>query len=312
MTHRTALRCTLAFFAALLLSVSASAQLFRSYLAPNGSDSNPCTLPQPCRLLPAALNAVANGGEIWMLDSANYNTATVTISKSVSILAVPGAVGSVLAIAGPAISITAAGLNVALRNLAIVPLAGGGGSDGINMTGVSRLTIEGSLIANLPGDGVSVTGAGKLDIASTIIRNNGGFAVTLLNGTTASVSGANMVANSAGGVRAGNTNGTVTIALVSDSIVSAGTEGIVASATTPGGSLSRVSVTRSSIQNTGTGLVSTGSGLSLAEVVVSNSMVTNNNSSFSQTGSAAVRSLGNNHLYGNFGSTGSLTATAPE
>jgi hypothetical protein len=29
----------------------------------------------PCRLLPAALAAVASGGEVWMLDSANYNTA---------------------------------------------------------------------------------------------------------------------------------------------------------------------------------------------------------------------------------------------
>ena len=83
-------------FAALLLSSSAGAQLFRSYIASDGSDANPCTLPQPCRLLPAALAAVADGGEIWMLDSANYNTGPVTIGKSVAILAVPGAVASVL------------------------------------------------------------------------------------------------------------------------------------------------------------------------------------------------------------------------
>jgi len=49
----------------------AHAQLFRAYLAIGGSDSNPGTLPAPCRLLPAALNAVADGGEVWMLDSAN-------------------------------------------------------------------------------------------------------------------------------------------------------------------------------------------------------------------------------------------------
>ena len=100
MNARTILRSALTLVAALLLSVSANAQLFRAYLAPTGVDTNPCTLPAPCRLLPAALNAVASGGEIWMLDSANYNTATVTIGKSVSILAVPGAVGSVIAIGG--------------------------------------------------------------------------------------------------------------------------------------------------------------------------------------------------------------------
>jgi hypothetical protein len=112
--------------------------LFRAYLASDGNDANPCTLAAPCRLLPAALTAVASGGEIWMLDSANYNTATVTISKSVSILAVPGAVGSVVALAGPAILITAPSLTIALRNLVIVPLPGSGATDGVEMTGALR------------------------------------------------------------------------------------------------------------------------------------------------------------------------------
>ena len=38
--------------AALLLFASvAHAQLFRAYLTADGNDANPCTLPQPCRLL---------------------------------------------------------------------------------------------------------------------------------------------------------------------------------------------------------------------------------------------------------------------
>jgi hypothetical protein len=57
-------------------------------------DTNNCTVGAPCRLLPAALAAVGSGGEIWILDSANYNTGPVTIGKSVSILAIPGAVGT--------------------------------------------------------------------------------------------------------------------------------------------------------------------------------------------------------------------------
>jgi hypothetical protein len=71
--------------------------------------------------LPAALAAVADGGEVWMLDSANYNVAPVNISKSVTILAVPGAVGSVVATAGHAININTVGVKVVLRNLTIVP-----------------------------------------------------------------------------------------------------------------------------------------------------------------------------------------------
>jgi hypothetical protein len=84
--------------AACLACASAHAQVFRAYLDASGSDANPCTLAQPCRLLPAALAAVASGGEIWLLGSANYNSGPVAIGKSVTILAVPGAVGSVVAL----------------------------------------------------------------------------------------------------------------------------------------------------------------------------------------------------------------------
>ncbi len=91
MIHRAVLRSAFAFVVMLLLSATAHAQLFRAYLDPSGSDANPCTLPAPCRLLPAALAAVASGGEIWMLDSANYSAGPVNITKSVTILALPGA-----------------------------------------------------------------------------------------------------------------------------------------------------------------------------------------------------------------------------
>ena len=178
MTTRAALRALA--LVSLLISATAHATIFRAYLASDGNDANPCTLPQPCRLLPAALTAVTDGGEIWMLDSANYNTATVIVGKSVSILAVPGAVGSVLAIGGPAISITAGGLGISLRNVVIAPLAGAGGTHGVSMTGGSTLTVEHSLIANLPNRGVSVVGAGTVRIANSIIRNSGDFAVWLV------------------------------------------------------------------------------------------------------------------------------------
>ncbi len=204
MNHRTVLRSALALVATLLLSATAHAQLFRAYVASTGSDANPCNLPAPCRLLPAALAAVADGGEIWMLDSANYNTATLVIDKSVSILAVPGAVGSVLAIGGPAISITAGSLKVALRNLVIVPLAGGGGDYGVFMTGASNLSIEDSLIANLLFRAVFVSGTGNLTIARTIIRNNGDYAVFLQHGASATISGTQMLNNGNGVIAYGS------------------------------------------------------------------------------------------------------------
>src|SRR5258706_4819435 len=98
MTYRTMMRGATALVSMMMLCTAPQAAgLFRAYLASDGNDANPCTLTLPCRLLPAALTAVADGGEVWMLDSANYNAAQVNITKSVSILAVTGAPGSLVA-----------------------------------------------------------------------------------------------------------------------------------------------------------------------------------------------------------------------
>ena len=302
-----ALRISCYLLATLLLSTAAQAQLFRAYVASDGNDANPCNLPAPCRLLPAALAAVADGGEIWMLDSANYNTATVTIGKSVSILAVPGAVGSVVAVGGPAISITAGSLTVALRDLVIAPLVGGGGTRGVYMTGASNLSIEDSLIANLPNEGVVVTGAGKLKVVRTIIRNNVGYAVYLLNGPSATISGTQMLQNGFGGVYALGTTVTTTTAAVSDSIISGGADGVHAH-TIIAGAVAKIFVTRSTIHGVIFALESKTNGFGSALVTVSNSMITNNNYGWYQVGTGSVvESSGNNHIRGNGGNLGTLT-----
>jgi hypothetical protein len=56
---------TLVLFAATAVPAATYAQSFRAYLSSTGSDTHPCTVSQPCRLLPAALNAIElNGGAI--------------------------------------------------------------------------------------------------------------------------------------------------------------------------------------------------------------------------------------------------------
>jgi hypothetical protein len=85
-------------------------------------------------------------------------------------------VGSVVATVGPAISIAAGGLAVALRNLVVVALPASGATYGIHMTGPSSLTIEDSLIANLPSHGVLVIGNGTLKISNSTLGNTGSYA----------------------------------------------------------------------------------------------------------------------------------------
>jgi hypothetical protein len=169
----------------MLFSFGTNAQLFRAYVSGHGNDANPCTLPAPCRLLPAALNAVQDGGDIWMLDSANYNTGTVNVAKSVSILAVPGVMGSLVATGGgDAILVNTSGVEVSLRNLVIVQL--GTSANGIEFTQGHSLTVGGSEISNIAGNGIVVTAPGAtLVVADTVIRNSGLSAIDVESGSAA-------------------------------------------------------------------------------------------------------------------------------
>lgn len=125
---------------AALFTAPAQAGIFRAYLSLSGNDANPCTLPLPCRLLPAALNAANDGGEVWMLDSANYNGGPVLINKGIKILAIPGEVGSVVGNGGDALIINAPGKDVTLRNLVVLNLAGG--MIGVNIQEAAAVHIE--------------------------------------------------------------------------------------------------------------------------------------------------------------------------
>src|SRR3954463_6534808 len=138
-----------------LIASSAHAQLFRAYLSVAGSDTNPCTVSLPCRLLPAALNAVATGGQIWILDSANFNTTTVNVTKSVTIQALPGQTASIVASGGaPAMVVNAAGATVGLRNLTFTDNALSHGMEGLKITNAGTVAVENCLFADLNLDGL--------------------------------------------------------------------------------------------------------------------------------------------------------------
>jgi hypothetical protein len=64
------------------------AQPQRTFVASYGLDTNPCSLPAPCRGFQAAINAVAAGGEVVALDSAGYGA--MEIHKSLSVIVPPG------------------------------------------------------------------------------------------------------------------------------------------------------------------------------------------------------------------------------
>jgi hypothetical protein len=260
----------------LLCTTAHAAGLFRAYLSFDGDDANPCTLLQPCRLLPAALNAVAAGGEIWMVDSANYGTG-INITKSVTILAVPGALGSVTANGGDAIKIATPGVIVALRNLAIVPVVGSGGVGmGINMTAGAKLTVESCLIANLPSFGIRVITLADVRITDTTIRDNHEGGLLLYGGAQATITRATISGNR-DGVNAYGTSADITTADIGDSTVDGNIEKGVRAASPLAGGIVKVSVHDSRIIRNGDAGVDGGSSLGGSTTLsISNNIIANN------------------------------------
>jgi len=307
MQSRSGLRILLSLAAAFLLSTPTQALVFRAYIASDGSDANPCTLPQPCRLLPAALAAVADGGEIWMLDSANYNTGTVVVAKSVSILAVPGVIGSLVAAGGPAINITAGGLNVAVRNVVVVPLPGAGGTDGVGMSGASTLVVEDSAFANLPGAGVFAY-AGKLSVTNSTFRNMG-YGVLVKGNAHASVAGSKFSGNYASLLAFSDTAASPSIS-ASDSVFAHDTHSIAAQSEGPGAT-TNINVTRCTVTSANyAGIWVKAIAGSSAYVSFGSSMFARNFSGYVKVGAGGAEAIythGNNQWIENGTSYGSMT-----
>ena len=273
----------LAALAALALTLAAggaSAALFRSYLSLNGNDANACTLPAPCRLLPAALAAVNDGGEIWMLDSANFNVGTVSVTKSVTILAIPGALGSVVGNGFDAISINAAGARVTLRNLVILNLAGTL-NNGIAFLQGATLTVEGCELYGL-NNGLALSAAGAVvTIKDTTIRDNTANGVVMTGPAKTQLRNVSLLNN---GVGVAASNGAAVA--IAASAVAGSTTGVQASSS--GSTTTQVAISASTISGNSTGVhVTAATGADTAQVVLNNVTLSQNATGVNMTGATA-------------------------
>jgi len=338
------LACLLTLAMASSISAAAHAGIFRAYLSVNGNDGNPCTLQQPCRLLPAALNAVNVGGEIWMLDSANFNTSTVNITKSVTILAVPGALGSVVANNGDAIMIATANVSVTLRNLVILNLSGGnvgsGGLNGVTFFDGAALTIEDCEIYGMSGRGLRLfaNNFARIAITNSVIRDNAFRNIGLSGPVRATIdrvrvlnspigvlvsSGVDLVISNSvitGGNDGGNglgvkvqTNGTgdVNVAIESSVIKSSDT-GLGVTSDSPN-QAALVTVTRTAISANNTG-VQTGVTAGGAVIVLNGSTISHNGvAGVDTTAGGAVQTTQNNLFqFNNVDVNGGMSPLTPK
>jgi hypothetical protein len=287
-------KALLAFVLAAAVVPPAEAGLFRAYLSVTGNDANACTLQAPCRLLPAALAAVNDGGEVWILDSANFNGSPVTIGKSVTILAIPGALASIVTGGGAALTIDAIGAKVGLRNLTIVNL--NGGTSGVIFNNGAQLNIEECEIQGMPDRGILVpAGNVKVAIRNTVVRDSGVAGIDFVFAANANLENVTVRGNSYG-IRASEvSNMTVTDSLVIDNSVA----GITSQ--TNSGLATQVIVERSTLHNNGTAIVaSAGSGGgSIANVVARGNSITGNDIGVSVTAVAGSGISASATLQGN-------------
>ena len=307
----------------LCLPLLANAQLFRSYLASYGRDTNPCTVDAPCRLLPAALAVTSNGGEIWILDSANFNQATVTIDRSVSIQALPGQLSSISAVGGgPAFNIPpASNIRVALRNLVIGNNANSPGNSGIVITNAqgyvpAMLSVEDCVIHDLPYVGINTNGPVLIQVESTTFRNMQD-AIHGENGTVINVANSHLL-NTFGITLFGSAASTSTRLNLVDSDIAGsvndgGTSnyGVLVDSSAATATVSAF-VTRSAVRNVGYGLIAQAAPSAVASISVSDSVLTGNRFGVLVEAGGSISSLGNNHIDGNDTDVqGSLIISSP-
>src|SRR4051812_9317890 len=148
------------------------------FVASYGNDANSGSPTSPKRSFQAAHSAVANPGQIVVLDTAGYGALNIT--KSVAVTAPPGVNGfvSVTGTSNAIQILAAADAVVSLRGLIIEgggsrQSAGNGPGYGIYVLAVGRLTVEDCTISNfldalpfLPSN----TGA-TLTVQNTRVRN---------------------------------------------------------------------------------------------------------------------------------------------
>jgi hypothetical protein len=102
------------------------------------------------------------------------------VNKSVTIHAVPGAVGGLIGSGGDALVINTVGVRVTLRGLAFLEVSGG--TNGVNFANGAELTVRDSSFSGFPAAGLFSNAAGsRMQIYNSSFNDNG-YGVRVFNG----------------------------------------------------------------------------------------------------------------------------------
>ena len=144
MLRRILAPASIAFALSLFSTTGAAMTAQRTFVASTGSDVDPCSIAAPCRGFARAITQTSAGGEVVVLDSAGYGSVTVT--KSVSIIAPAGIYAGISVLSGDGVTVNAPGATVVLHGLSI---NGQGGDRGVSLLAAARLRVENCVVSGM-------------------------------------------------------------------------------------------------------------------------------------------------------------------
>ncbi len=293
------LALVLALFGVLSVTQASAGASTRSFVSGNGNDNNPCSPEAPCRTFAHAITQTDAGGEIIVMDSAEYGT--VAIDRNITIDAPKGIYAAVnVAQQGTGITISSPNVTrVELRGLRLI--SQGADSTGISYNGAGFLYIDNCVVDGfygfVPSKGVGITilNAGYIFVKDTSVRNCSTGILTAQGGFGASITldQVRLEGNNYAGLRLSDKHK----ATIRNSVVSGNvTAGFLADVQT---SPSELNIEACTISGNGTGLKATGPGGNVQGMVrISNSTVSHNDVGLLIQGST-VLSPGNNTIRDN-------------
>jgi hypothetical protein len=268
----------------------------RTYVSGLGSDNNPCAVLQPCRTLQNAVSLTAPGGEIVVLNSADYGP--VVINKALTITS-EGATAGILSTGAIAITINAGAADaVNLRGLEID--GGNAGATGIQFNSGLSLTIQKSVIRNFSSGGITISTPAPCSflISDTAVANVAGNAIAIAG--QAGASGAlNRVTTSGSGSGVYAVGTKVSLAVI-DGVASNNAYGIAANGAS-------VTIRDATISGNTVGVQADQSAI----VRLVQSTITSNGTGVIAANSAQIQSFQNNSIAGN-GTDGAISSTVAQ
>jgi hypothetical protein len=294
-----------AFAAAGLVIVFAAAPSFgaqRTFVSASGNDVNPCSLVSPCRGFAAAIAQTDVGGEVIVKDSAGYGT--VTITKSVSIIAPAGVYAGITVFAGnTGVAVNGAGIKVLLRGLTINGL--GVGQYGVHLQNAAELVVDRCVVANMATAGIRVSGSNNIvAVSDTAVRGTtngpgvwiasnaqaslqrvrlfrnqgaGGHGVLVDASSRASIAGSVISLNEGDGVRVAPGSGLTAEATIVDSLLSDNqSNGVLAVAMSSAGTIAAAAVSRSVVTRNDAGIAASATAPGVATVSTARNSISYN------------------------------------